>query len=95
MNDTRRGPATGLILAFLAGAVSGTVVALLTAPRSGRETRERLKDIARDATGKAFRVPPALNEACLRAAGAARAAFIEAFGPPALDKDAPPGRGWH
>ena len=75
MNDSRGSSTAGLVLAFLAGALSGAV--------------------ARAATGKAFRVPPALNEACLRAAGAARAAFIEAFGPPALDKDAPPGRGWH
>ena len=95
MNDTRRGPATGLILAFLAGAVSGTVVALLTAPRSGRETRDRIKEIARDAAGKTVRVPPALNGAYSRAAEAARRAFAEAFEPGAQDRGASPGRSGH
>ena len=46
MNDSRGSSTTGLVLAFLAGVVSGAVVALLTAPRSGRETRDRIKDPA-------------------------------------------------
>jgi len=95
MNDTHRSPTTGLVLAFLAGAVSGAVVALLTAPRSGRETRGRIKGLARDAAGRGVRFPPALNEAYTRAAEAARRAFVEAFGPPAPGKGAPPDRGGH
>jgi len=95
MNDSRGSSTTGLVLAFLAGAVSGAVVALLTAPRSGRETRDRIKDLARDAAGKTVRVPPALNGAYSRAAEAARRAFVEAFEPRTQDKGASPGRSGH
>ncbi|HYS03947.1 MAG TPA: YtxH domain-containing protein [Candidatus Dormibacteraeota bacterium] len=95
MNDSRGSSTTGLVLAFLAGAVSGAVVALLTAPRSGRETRDRIKDLTRDAAGKTVRVPPALNGAYSRAAEAARRAFVEAFEPRAQDRGAPPGRSGH
>jgi len=95
MNDSRGSSTTGLVLAFLAGAVSGAVAALLTAPRSGRETRDRIKDLARDLAGRTVRVPPALNGAYSRAAEAARRAFIEAFEPRAQDRGAPPGRSGH
>ena len=95
MNDTHRSSTTGLVLAFLAGAVSGAVLALLTAPRSGRETRSRLNDIARDAAGRAVRVPPALNGAYVRAADAARRAFAQAFEPPGPDSGAPQRRSGH
>jgi gas vesicle protein len=37
----------GIILAFLAGAVLGAGVALILAPASGQETREKIKDAAR------------------------------------------------
>jgi YtxH-like protein len=93
MNESRS--TTGLVLAFLAGAVSGAVVALLTAPRSGRETRDRIKELARDAAGNGIRVPPALNDAYSRAAEAARRAFVEAFEPTPRDRGASPGRGGH
>ena len=95
MSDTSRSQAAGIVLAFLAGAVSGAVVALLTAPRSGRDTRGRLKDIARDAAGKTVRVPPALHQAYGRAADAARRAFVEAFEPKAPDTGAPRGGDGH
>jgi len=96
MNDTApRGTSTGLILAFVAGALSGAVVALLTAPRSGRETRTRLKDLVRDAAGRAARVPASFDGAYTRAARAARQAFVEALEPRGQDRDAPPGRPGH
>jgi gas vesicle protein len=44
-NNQRRGSAT---VAFLIGAVAGGVAALLLAPQSGAETRNRLKRGARD-----------------------------------------------
>ena len=34
--------------AFILGAAAGAAIALLAAPRSGRETRARLKDVAHD-----------------------------------------------
>ena len=45
--------AGNILLAFILGAVSGAAVALLYAPASGRETRERLAERAEDARAKA------------------------------------------
>jgi gas vesicle protein len=66
MSDDRGPSGTTLVLAFLAGAVAGAVVALLTTPKTGREMRETIGDLTRD--GKA-------REAAARAAQAARRAF--------------------
>ena len=69
MNETR-GFSTGtVVLAFLAGAIAGAAVAVLTSPRSGPEVRESLRGWAKD--GKARR-------AIERATAAARGAFDEA-----------------
>ena len=46
MNDSRNDGAA-LLLAFLAGAIVGVGVGLLVAPRPGKETRERISDLAR------------------------------------------------
>jgi gas vesicle protein len=55
-----RGSAAGVVLAFLSGAALGAVAALLLAPQSGRESRERLRGYAhraeeelRDLAGRA------------------------------------------
>jgi gas vesicle protein len=40
MSEERHDSGASLLLAFLAGAAAGAVVALLTAPKSGREMRE-------------------------------------------------------
>ncbi|MGH9749995.1 MAG: YtxH domain-containing protein [Candidatus Polarisedimenticolia bacterium] len=95
MSEERTNPAT-VILAFALGAAAGAVAALLTAPRSGRETRRRLGSLAEEAAGEAARVPPALTEACARAARAARDAFVETLrseGVPLVEPPAgrPPG----
>jgi gas vesicle protein len=45
--DLRGAGAGTLLLAFLVGAAAGAAVALLYAPASGRETRERLGEKAR------------------------------------------------
>jgi gas vesicle protein len=45
--------AGSLLLAFLFGAVGGAAVALLYAPKSGRETREYLGDRATEARTRA------------------------------------------
>jgi gas vesicle protein len=47
------GGAGNILLAFILGAVSGAAVALLYAPASGRETRERLAERAEEARAKA------------------------------------------
>ncbi len=40
--------AIGLSIGLLAGAVAGGVIALLYAPKSGKETRKMIKDQTRD-----------------------------------------------
>ena len=68
-----------VLLAFLAGTVTGTMVALLSAPHSGSETRGAIRGWARDAGGKATRLPEALRHAYLQATNAARNAFNDAL----------------
>lgn len=47
MADEGKGHGVGnIVLAFLAGAAIGGAIALLTAPRSGKETRAKLRDSA-------------------------------------------------
>jgi gas vesicle protein len=57
-NDTNNGTGT-IIVAFVAGALTGAAVALLLAPASGEETREYLSQKARESRAKARE---ALNE---------------------------------
>ena len=45
--------AGNILIAFILGAVSGAAVALLYAPASGRETRERLSERAEEARARA------------------------------------------
>jgi gas vesicle protein len=61
MSDERQVSGASLLLAFLTGAAAGAVVALLTAPKSGREMRESVgswvrKTGASDAVNRAVRV---------------------------------------
>src|SRR6185503_7823866 len=51
-----------LVTALAAGAAVGAITALITAPRSGRETRQKLQGWARDMGRKAKRVPQAMSE---------------------------------
>jgi gas vesicle protein len=48
MSDDRDGGASGIILSFLVGGLTGAAVAILFAPRSGRETREILGERVRE-----------------------------------------------
>ena len=66
MSEGRDVSAGSLLLAFLSGAAIGAVVALLTAPKSGRETRNDVADWARRS---------GLGDALTRATRAARDAF--------------------
>jgi len=95
MTEINRSNPAALVLAFLAGAVTGAAVALLTAPQSGQETRRRLKGLAREAGDRAAHVPEALNEAYARAARAAREAFVETLEDKTPGSDSLAGRSGH
>ena len=64
--------------AFVLGAAAGVTVTLLTAPRSGRETRERLKSAALDLKKTVEQVPGAIQRAGAKAVKAGQAAFEQA-----------------
>lgn len=57
MNDERNANASGVILSFLLGGLTGAALAILFAPRSGRETREMLGERLREGAerGREFR----------------------------------------
>ncbi len=53
MADDERGTSVGTVLiSFLAGAAVGSGLALLFAPKSGREMREQIKDLTDDAVDR-------------------------------------------
>jgi len=53
MAHNDNGVSTGaVVVSFLAGAALGSALALLYAPKSGRETREQIADLADDAVEK-------------------------------------------
>jgi gas vesicle protein len=55
-NDDRNAGTSGVVLSFVLGALSGAALAILFAPRSGRETRELLSDKVREATERSRRL---------------------------------------
>jgi gas vesicle protein len=64
-----------LVLAVAGGVLVGAAVALLLAPKTGRELRSRLKELAVNSKEKAGRVPKAFGDAT----DAAREAFVGAL----------------
>lgn len=48
MGDDRNAGGSGIIMAFLLGGLTGAALAILYAPRSGRETRELLGEKLRE-----------------------------------------------
>ena len=61
------------LLTFIVGAAAGAAAALLLAPRSGTETRDKLKTAVDDAANRASHIPEALG----RAVQAAKTAFAQ------------------
>ncbi len=55
MSEERGFGSGSVLMAFLLGGVVGAGLALLMAPQSGRETREKIKEMAEDAKEKAAR----------------------------------------
>ena len=52
MSEERGYSAGSVILAFVLGGIVGAGAALLTAPQSGKETREKLKELSDETIGK-------------------------------------------
>ncbi len=64
MSQNNGGAGAGtVILAFLAGAAVGGVVALLYAPQAGSKTRQKILEMGDDARETMARVPNAMREA--------------------------------
>ncbi|TBV82774.1 MAG: YtxH domain-containing protein [Desulfobulbaceae bacterium] len=65
---------TGLtVFSFLAGAVTGAVIALLVAPRSGRETREMLAEYGEELRERCNCLPEGMKEQASTAVGHGKA----------------------
>jgi gas vesicle protein len=55
-NDERNAGTSGVVLSFLLGALSGAALAILFAPRAGRETREMLHEKLRETADRSRRL---------------------------------------
>jgi gas vesicle protein len=55
-NDDRNSGTSGAVLSFLLGALSGAALAILFAPRSGKETREILGEKLRETKDRGRRL---------------------------------------
>ena len=55
-SDDRSTGTSGVILSFMVGALSGAALAILFAPRSGRETREMLSEKLRETAERSRRL---------------------------------------
>jgi gas vesicle protein len=55
-NDEHNAGTSGVLVSFLLGALSGAALAILFAPRSGRETREMLGEKLRDTADRSRRL---------------------------------------
>ena len=88
MSESRGFTVGHLVIAFLAGATAGAVAALLTAPKSGRESRAALREFAADARRRATAGAGRVLDRAESAARAAKSKFVEAAAGPEARDDA-------
>ncbi len=75
-----KGMTTGRwLIAFACGAAAGAVAGIITAPRSGRETRQQLRGFAQRVSNKARRLPQAMSESVDRMAQAGKDTFTDSY----------------
>lgn len=79
MNERSGFSGFGVFLAFLGGAAAGAAVAMLYAPLTGEEARQKLLDLAENGRDRVQRMPQALKSAYAQATETARDAFVEAY----------------
>jgi gas vesicle protein len=82
MNETVRSNGGHGFLVFALGTAVGAVVALLTAPHSGKETRRRLQGTLKQVKERAGNVRASVTETYARGAEVLRDGVVKAF-----DKD--------
>jgi gas vesicle protein len=74
-----KGGGGGSFWMFLTGAAVGAAVALLTAPKSGSETRRLLNRTMRGSYGRVAGLPTAVTRAAAEAGRAARETFLAEY----------------
>jgi gas vesicle protein len=79
MTESRGFTGTQMLMAFMTGAAAGAAVAFMTAPRTGKETREALSTWAMDARDKAARIPQAVRDAVDTGTRAGKEAFADSY----------------
>jgi gas vesicle protein len=61
MSNEKGFSAGSVILAFLVGGLTGAAVALLFAPQTGKQTRDKINDLAGDVSEKAEKLAKSLR----------------------------------
>jgi len=79
MSDDRGFCTGSVLLAFVLGGVVGAGIALLTAPQSGRETREKIRELADDTRKKTVEYAGQAKDAASSYAGQAKDKVTSAY----------------
>ncbi|OGQ12173.1 MAG: hypothetical protein A2026_16515, partial [Deltaproteobacteria bacterium RBG_19FT_COMBO_46_12] len=76
-NEERSHSASSIILAFFIGGLVGAGVAMLLAPQPGRETRQKIKELAEDAKEKAAKYAEQVKSKATSTVGKGKEIFEE------------------